>query len=149
MTFNKNNDIVLATAYDRRVTARTITFANDGTILYFMSWEHNKKVNQIKQNSKVALCLKNLQIEGIADILGHPKEERNGEYLNLYSKKLSKRFAETFSNVKEMVLVRIKPIIVIRFKQIDNRFHLQTLNLNEEKANQMRIKDKDHPEFPY
>ena len=60
--------IVLATSSDDRITARTVSFGNDGFNIYFMSWDHNKKIRQLKKNSRVALCMDNLQIEGEAII---------------------------------------------------------------------------------
>ena len=61
--------IVLATSYNDRVTARTVTYASKGLEIYFMSWSHHKKCVQIRGNPKVALVKDNVNIEGLAEIL--------------------------------------------------------------------------------
>jgi general stress protein 26 len=62
--------ITLATSLGDRVTARTVSFANDGLAILFMSWAHHTKCVQIRVNPRVALCRDNVQIEGIADCMG-------------------------------------------------------------------------------
>ena len=49
-TFAENREITLATSYNDRVTSRTVSFVNKDSIIYFISWEHNKKVVQIAKN---------------------------------------------------------------------------------------------------
>ncbi|MGC9779074.1 MAG: pyridoxamine 5'-phosphate oxidase family protein [Candidatus Heimdallarchaeota archaeon] len=66
----KNRNVTLATSLDNRVTARTVQYVSIDLDIYFTSWGFNKKIVQIKGNSSVALYLKNLQIEGSANILG-------------------------------------------------------------------------------
>lgn len=63
--------IVLATSYNNRVTARTVTCASKRLEIYFMSWGHHKKCVQIIGNPKVALVKHNVNIEVIAEIQGN------------------------------------------------------------------------------
>jgi len=72
--------MVLATSYNDRVTARTVDYASDGLDIYFLSWQHHTKCAQIKGNPRVASCIDNVQIEGKAEILGSPLDEKNKEY---------------------------------------------------------------------
>ena len=147
--FTANQEIVLATSSNNRVTSRTVSFANDGLEIFFWSWEHNKKIEQIKDNPKVALTLYNIQYEGEAEILGKPLDKRNESYIALFYKKFSKAYVETFSKIPGMVLVRIVPITIMKFERIQNRFHLQKMDAKAKKVFQMRIEDKYHSEFPY
>ena len=64
-----NRHIVLATSYNDRVTAITVSYVSNGLDIYFLSWEQHKKCAQIKGNPKVALCQNNMQIKGVAEIL--------------------------------------------------------------------------------
>jgi hypothetical protein len=75
--------ITLATSLEDRVTARTVSFANDGLAILFMSWAHHSKCVQIRGNPCVALCRHNVQIEGVAEILGSPLDERNKRYADI------------------------------------------------------------------
>ena len=142
-------DIVLATCLNDRVTARTVSFTNDGLEIYFMSWDHNKKIKQIKKNPKIALCLKNLQIEGRAEILGHLNEEKNANVVNIFKKKFSDIWISTFTRIKEMLAIKVTPTTIVKFENIGRRFHFQRISLGEKKAFQMRLEDKENPNFPY
>ncbi|MFX1568143.1 MAG: pyridoxamine 5'-phosphate oxidase family protein [Promethearchaeota archaeon] len=146
---DQNKEIVLATSYNNRVTARTISFTNDKWVIYFMSWDHNKKVKQIEKNPKVALCLKNIQIEGEAQILKDLSEEMYKKYLEIFKKKFSDIWISTFSRIKEMVMVKVVPSTIVKFENINRRFYLQTIDITKKIAFQMRLEDKDNPNFPY
>ena len=148
-SFNENQEIVLATSSKNRVTSRTISFANDGLELYFWSWIHNKKIEQIKENPNVALTLHKIQYEGEAEILGKPLDEKNIEYLDLFYKKFSEMYVDIFSKIQEMILVKIYPKTIVKFEKIHDRFHLQKMNIKDKSVFQMRLEDKNHPEFPY
>jgi len=145
---NDTNHLVLATSSNDRVTARTVDFANDGLTLFFMTWEYNKKVRQIKENPQVAMCINEIQIEGKAEILGKPTKGSNAAYIDILRKKFSDLFIDTFTNIPTIVLVRIIPTKIVRFCKIENRFHFQKLDIANEKAFQMRLEDKSHPAFP-
>ena len=64
--------IVLATSHQNIVSARKMSFIiNDGHF-YFQTDCTFRKYHDIKENNYVALCLDNIQIEGICTELGHP-----------------------------------------------------------------------------
>ncbi len=144
-----NRDIVLATSSKNRVTARTVSFTSKDFDIYFLSWEHNKKIEQIKENPNVALTLKNVQIEGKAEVLGWTYNEEHKEIGDLFRAKFSPEWYDTFSKIKEMVLVKITPEKIMKFEIIYKRLQLQNLDLTNKKVYQMRIEDKDNPNFPY
>jgi general stress protein 26 len=125
--------IVLATSFDNRVTARTVTYASKGLDIYFMSWGHHKKCVQIRGNPKVALCRDNMTIEGLAIILGNPLDEKNKEYAETYTKKLPHDF-KGFAHQPGMVLVKVTPTFVVSWVRIENRFFLEHLDLENKRA---------------
>lgn len=106
--------VVVATSLDDRVTARTVTFAMDGLDILFMSWGHHTKCVQIRGNPRVAVCRDNVQIEGVAEILGSPLDEKNQRYAEIYREKLPRDF-EAFARVPGMVLVKVHPTQVVTF----------------------------------
>jgi len=146
---DENKEIVLATCLNDRVTARTVSFTNDGLTIYFMSWDHNKKVKQIERNPKVALCLNNLQIEGRAQVLGHMNEEKNAHILNFFKKKFSDLWISTFTRIKEMLLIKVNPSSITKFENINRRFFLQNVRIVRNESFQMRLEDKENPNYPY
>ncbi|MBN2334743.1 pyridoxamine 5'-phosphate oxidase family protein [Candidatus Bathyarchaeota archaeon] len=143
---SKNREITLATSTNNRVTARTISFVNKEQVIYFLTWEHNKKVEQITQNPNVALSLSNIQIEGHAEVVGKPKDHQ--QIGDMFRSKFSPKWFDTFSQIKEMVLVKVEAKQVVKFETIDRRFYLQSVDLTKKTAHQMRIEDRTHPHFP-
>ncbi|NHJ86947.1 MAG: hypothetical protein FK734_15905, partial [Asgard group archaeon] len=126
---NESKQIVLSTSLNDRVTSRVMDFANDDLIIYFMSWDHNKKIKQITGNPQVALCLNNIQIEAKAEILGRLNEEKNSCFLDFHRRKFSEVYVKTFTNIPSIVLVRLTPIVITKFDNIDNRFHFTKLDI--------------------
>ena len=145
---DENKEIVLSTSLGNRVTSRTVSYANDMFTIYFISWEHNKKILQINANPKVALTLNRIQFEGKAEILGKVSENENDYIRSIFSKKSTKKAMDTFFSVPEMVLVKITPSSIVKFCNINKRFHFQVLDLITKTACQMRLEDKEHPKFP-
>jgi len=145
---DENNEIVLSTSLANRVTSRTVSYANDVLVIYFTSWEHNKKILQINANPKVALTLNRIQIEGKAEILGIVTESDYEEIKTIFRKKYSEKYIDTFFTKPEMILVKIIPTSIVKFINIKKRFHFQVLDLINKNACQMRLEDKDHPKFP-
>ena len=144
-----NKDMVLATSLDNRVSARIVSFVNDDFIIYFFSWEHNKKIIQLRGNKNVAFNLRKLQIEGEAEVLGWANDEKFKAIGDLFRAKFSPKWYDSFSSVKEMVLVKVIPSRIIKFESAHRRFHLQNIDFKNSKVYQMRIEDKDNPHFPY
>ena len=125
--------IVLATSFDNRVTARTVTYASKGLDIYFMSWGHHKKCVQIRGNPKVALCRDNMTMEGLEEILGNPLDEKNKEYAEIYRNKFPRDFAG-FARIPGMVLVKVTPTFIVSWVRIENRFFLEHLDLENKRA---------------
>lgn len=144
-----NKDMVLATSLNDRVSARTVSFVKEDFTIYFLSWEHNKKISQLRGNKNVAFTLLNLQIEGEAEILGCVYDGKFNAIGDLFRAKFSPKWYDTFSSIKEMVLVKVVTLSIVKFELIQRRLHLQNIDLKNSKVYQMRIEDKDNPHFPY
>ena len=125
--------LVLATSLEDRVTARTVSFANDGLSILFMSWAHHTKCVQIRGNPRVALCRDNVQIEGVAEILGSPLDERNERYTEVLRAKYPESHAR-FAREPGMVIVQVVPTSIAVFDQIDGQLCLKCLDLEAKTA---------------
>ena len=145
---DENKTIVLATSSNDRVTSRTIWFGNDGLDIYFVSWKHNKKILQIKENSKVALTLGRIQFEGEAEFLGHPFDEKNKQYLDNFYKKIPKKSIDRVASVPEVVMVKITLSVIASITSVNQMYHLQKMDFEKKIVYQMRIDDGNHPDFP-
>lgn len=125
--------ITLATSLADRVTARTVSFANDGLTILFMSWGHHTKCVQIRGNPRVALCRDNVQIEGVAEILGGVLDERNKRYVDILRNKYPENYA-LFAHEPGMVIVRIIPTSITLFDKSDGQFCLKCLDVESERV---------------
>ncbi|MCG3253975.1 MAG: pyridoxamine 5'-phosphate oxidase family protein [Candidatus Heimdallarchaeota archaeon] len=147
--FAENKGMILGTSLNDRVTARHISFVNVDFDIYFTSWEHNKKIIQMKGNPNIALCLNNVQIEGKAEFLGWAFDKKYNEIGDLFRAKFSSIWFDRFSHIKEMMLIKIAPVSVVKFENIYRRFQLQNIDIKNKKVYQMRLEDKNHPKYPY
>jgi general stress protein 26 len=99
-------EIVLSTSAKNRVTSRIVSCACNREEILFLSWEHHTKCQQIKANPLVALCHKNLQIEGRAEILGNPLDSVYKSHADTF-RKIQPVIFDNFSKLPGMVIVRI------------------------------------------
>lgn len=129
----REKHLVLATCSDGRVTARTMSHVNAGLIVFFQTDKQFLKVEQMLKNTSVALCTGNLQIEGPAELNGHPSEHRNSEFCNLYKKKHPHSF-EKYTGMKNEIVVKVKPSLFTLWKYIDGKPCRDYLNVLEMRA---------------
>lgn len=132
--------IVLATASDNRVTARSISFVNKELEFFFLTWTHHTKSVQIRANANVALCVGNLQVEGKAMIRGAPFDPNNKEYLELYKKKYP-RYYEKFAKQPKTTIITIEPTLIVKLVNIKGDFYRDHLLTAENIAYRLRIED--------
>lgn len=147
--FAENRGMILATSLSDRVTARHISFVNEGLVIYFTSWDHNRKIIQMKGNPNVALSLYNVQIEGKAEVLDCVFVEKYKEISDLFRSKFGPMWLDRFSHIKELILVKVTPEKIVKFETIHKRFQLQNVDCKNKKVYQMRLEDKSHPKYPY
>ena len=130
---DREKHIVLATCSDGCVTARTMSHVNAGMDIFFQTDMRFLKVEQILKNPRVALCIGNLQIEGITELQGHPSDSKNVDFCSLYKQKHPHSF-EMYAGMKDEIVVKVKPSLITLWKYIDGRPCRDYLNLNEDIA---------------
>ena len=123
--------MVLATSHGDRVTERTVLIASTGLDIYFFSWGHSRKCEQIRTNPRVALCKDNVQIEGVAEILGSLTNKKTRKYTDILRTKFPEAIAR-WEHRPGMVIARVKPVLVV----IGGRGepHLEFLDLKNKEA---------------
>ncbi len=67
------------------------------------------------QNPNVALCADNLQIEGIAGVRGHPLDDNDKEFIELFKKEHDGSF-EKYSHLRDEVVIEVEPKLVTLWK---------------------------------
>lgn len=112
--------IVLATGAGGHVTARSMSPVNIGMDVYMQTDRRFMKTAQMLENPTVALCAGNMQIEGVAEFLGHPMDQQNTRFCELFSKKHRGSF-ERYSAMEEEVVFVVRPVTVTLWKYVDGR----------------------------
>ena len=100
---------VLATSSNNRVTSRTMSFVIYENKFYCQTDKRFLKVEQILENPRVSICIDNIQIEGIAQIVGKPLE--HNIFITLF-KKYFKNSYENYSFLENEILLEINPIFI-------------------------------------
>jgi uncharacterized pyridoxamine 5'-phosphate oxidase family protein len=101
---SKNKIISLATCVQNYPTVRTLSFIIHNKKIYFQTGIDLIKYQQICENKNSALCSENIQIEGIANIIGKPMD--NNSIMEIYKKHHPNSF-ETYSHYDKEILVEV------------------------------------------
>lgn len=105
-SLNNKKTAVLATCENNKISARSLSLVNDELTVYFQTDKKFNKCKQIKNNPNVAIAADNIQIEGIAHIVGHPYTEENKTFLELYKKKHYISF-KMYSKLEDEVVIKV------------------------------------------
>lgn len=114
-------NISIATSYNDNVTVRTVFFICKDLNFYFLTRKSSTKYKQMLKNDKVALCVKNVQIEGVAKLLGHPENEENDAIRNFCVEHGYDDFSR-YMKLKNMRLVEVKPSLITVWKKGSRAF---------------------------
>jgi len=133
--FNKigeNKLAALATSSQNNTTVRMMSVIIINKKMYFQTGVDLIKYKQICDNKNVALCFDNIQIEGIANIIGKPMDHDN--IMEIYKKHYRKSF-EKYSNLDTEILIEIIPQKITIWKYDNNGDpHRIFIELNNKKA---------------
>jgi len=117
---DKKVTIVFATCANNRVTIRPMSHVNDGLTVYFQTGEHYLKTQQIRSNPNVAISVGTYEIEGEAEIIGHPEDEANQFFIEKYKEK-HPSYAGRWSTIPNQVVVKIEIKLVRQWRYIDGK----------------------------
>jgi uncharacterized pyridoxamine 5'-phosphate oxidase family protein len=98
--------VALATSSENNTTVRTMSIIVYSRKIYFQTGIDLTKYKQICENKNVALCFENIQIEGIANIIGKPIEHK--DVMEMYKECYQKSY-ETYSKLDKEILIEIIP----------------------------------------
>ena len=128
----KNRLMVLATSAGDRVTARMMSVINDGLVIYFQIGRDSHKFEQITANNHVALCIGNMQYEGIAAVTCQPLEDPF--FVEHYRRNHEGSF-KTYSHLRKNVVVRVSPTLITFWKYDEERKpYRDILDVEQKKA---------------
>ena len=110
--FINGKTMVLSTSENDIVSSRMMSVVQIDGIFYFQTDVTFRKYHQILTNNNVALCIDNIQIEGICKELGHPLD--NLSFCKCF-KKCFKGSYDAYTSLKSERLFAIKPTFIERW----------------------------------
>jgi uncharacterized pyridoxamine 5'-phosphate oxidase family protein len=108
--------MALATSSQNHPTVRLVSCVIGDNKIYFQTGSDLIKYKQICENNKVGLCIDNIQIEGIANIIGKAggKQKDIIKIMEIYKKHYLDSY-ETYSNNDKEVLIEVIPVRIIKW----------------------------------
>lgn len=121
----KSAKMVLATSLNDIVSARTMSVIIHNGGFYFQTDIFLRKYNQIIQNENVALCVDNIQIEGICKELGAPKDHK--DFCEHFKKAFPGSF-QAYSMLENERVFEVVPSFIQRWIYVDKVPHIETFD---------------------
>lgn len=124
--FGNGKKMVLSTSLNDKVTSRMMSVIHQNGIFYFQTDKHLRKYDQLIKNENVALCIDNIQIEGICKELGHPLE--NPDFCSQYKECFASSF-ERYSSLSNEVLFAVTPLHLERWLYKDGTPFVESFDI--------------------
>ena len=128
--FGKGKKMVLSTALNDMVTSRMMSVIHLNNQLYFQTDSTFRKYNQLKKNPHAALCIDNIQIEGLCKEIGSPAE--NTEFCNAYKEYFTSSFYR-YTLLKNERLFVVVPTFIERWVYMDGVPYMQIFDMENRK----------------
>ena len=131
--FNQLQDhgkLILATTDNNKVSARNMSFIIYKQCFYFQTDIAFRKYKDIQTNNHVALCIDNIQIEGLCKELCHPSEHEM--FKTLFQKYSSSSF-EAYTFLPSERLFVIEPTFIQRWNYVNNLAVIEQLDIEQKK----------------
>ena len=110
--FGKGRKIVLSTSEKGRVSSRMMSVVQIDGAFWFQTDKTMRKYHQLTVNRNAALCIENIQIEGICKEMGHPLA--NAVFCSIYQECFKGSF-DAYSSLQNERLFVLKPLYIERW----------------------------------
>lgn len=127
--FGKGKSMVLSTSKNDQVTSRTMSIVQKDGIFYFQTDKLFRKYDQLINNSCVALCKDDLEVEGICKELGHPLD--HSFFVQLYKECFPASF-EKYSALQNERLFSVRPFYIQRWLYKENKPFIEIFDLRKQ-----------------
>lgn len=126
LEFGKGRKMVLSTSLQDYVTARMMSVVQREGIFYFQTDREMRKYEQLSGNLHVALCIENIQIEGLCREIGRPLEEP--EFCRLYEECFPGSFRR-YSALEKERLFAVTPLRVERWLYLEGKPYWEEMDV--------------------
>ena len=123
--FGKGKIMVLSSSKNDKVTSRMMSVIQIDGVFYFQTDKSFRKYNQLVNNPQVALCIDNIQIEGICKEIGKPID--NTSFCEIYSECFRTSY-DMYSSLENERLFKINPTYIERWVYKDGNPFIEIYN---------------------
>lgn len=132
--FPDRKNMVLSTSYNDEVTSRMMSVIQIDGNFYFQTDIQSRKAQQIRHNKNVSLCMDNVQIDGVCEMIGTPAE--NLKFLELFSKYFNTAYNLYTKSENERLFV-IKPVKIYKWVYQNNKPFTEFFDIKEHTFNRI------------
>ncbi|MBR5372193.1 MAG: pyridoxamine 5'-phosphate oxidase family protein [Oscillospiraceae bacterium] len=124
--FGQGRTMVLSTAADGLVSSRMMSVVRIGGTFFFQTDTALRKYRQLAANPNAALCIDNIQIEGVCKELGHPL--KHPDFCAVF-KACFKGSFDAYTALEQERLFSLDPRRIERWIYKDGVPHIETFDL--------------------
>lgn len=128
--FENHQKMVLSTSLNNKVTSRMMSIIILDRKFYFQTDITFRKYEQIQNNPYVALCINNIQIEGLCKQIGSPSD--NETFCKLYHKYFPSSY-EHYTNLENERLFVINPLYIQKWIYDKDESFIEILDFEHKK----------------
>ncbi len=110
--YGKGRKMVLSTSENNRVSSRMMSVVQIDGDFYFQTDIKLRKYRQLLENENVALCIDNIQVEGVCRELGHPLE--HPAFCQAFQECFKGSY-DAYTSLKDERLFVVKPFYIERW----------------------------------
>ncbi|MBQ9895342.1 MAG: pyridoxamine 5'-phosphate oxidase family protein [Ruminococcus sp.] len=107
--FGKGRKMVLSTSENDKVSSRMMSVVQIDGRFYFQTDKTFRKYHQLMSNKNVALCIDNMQIEGICEEIGHPLN--NAAFCSIFEECFKGSY-DAYTSLDNERLFVVKPLFI-------------------------------------
>lgn len=135
LEFGLGKKMVLSTCVNHQVSSRMMSLVLIDGKFYFQTDLNLRKYQQLKSNPNVALCIDNLQIEGICEEIGHPLD--NTAFCKAYSQCYKHAF-DSYTSLKNERLFSVTPTYIERWVYKEKIPYLEFFKIDKKEYQSIR-----------
>lgn len=124
--FGKGRKMVLSTSENNRVSSRMMSVVQIDGIFYFQTDITFHKYHQIVRNPNVALCIDNIQIEGVCEEIGQPLQF--APFCDVFQECFKGSY-DAYSSLENERLFAVKPMYVERWIYENGTPYIETFDI--------------------
>lgn len=126
--FGQGKKMVLSTSSNQKVSSRMMSVVCINEKFYFQTDVNFRKCRQIGENENVALCIDNIQIEGVCKEIGKPL--KNVSFCNVFEACFKGSY-DMYTKLENERLFEITPVYIERWVYKNTVPFVETFDLHK------------------